>query len=136
MKASPLLISVVLSLTLTACGKDEPEKITASPETVTSPPVAVEQEQVTAATDASAALTDGLSGYDIYVIKCIGCHGDVGQGMGDNPKLAGLTRVDVGFRLMEYRDGKTRGAKTAVMAPAAKELTDGQIAALANYIGE
>lgn len=83
-----------------------------------------------------AELTDLQSGYDIYVARCLNCHGDVGQGMGGNPKLAGLTRPDVGARLTDYRDGKTRGAKTALMAPAAKDLTDVQIAALASYIGE
>ena len=134
MKANSLLIPIVASLVLAACGKEEPEVSTAPPEAAPSPPVVIEQEplQLPEGTE----IADLQSGYDIYVARCIACHGDVGQGVGDNPKLAGLTRPDVSVRLTEYRDGKTRGAKTAVMAPAAKELTDAQIAALAIYVGE
>lgn len=124
-----LLFSIIFSVTLAACGKEEPEVGTAPSATVPSPPEMVEQVQ----------MPEGIepqSGYDIYVVKCISCHGDVGQGVGDNPKLVGLTRGDVGTRLTEYRDGKTRGAQTAVMTPAAKDLTDWQIALLANYVGE
>lgn len=131
MNSNAFLIALSLCLTLSACGKDKPEAAAVS-DVAAPPPVAVEQLPL-----AEGEVTGELqSGYDIYVAKCINCHGDIGQGVGDNPKLAGLTRIDVSARLRVYRDGKTLGPKTAIMAPAATGLSDGQILALAYYVGE
>jgi len=132
MRPSLFFIPLWALFMLSACGKEEAEVSTAPPEAVPSPSVAVEPAQMPEGVE----VTDLQSGYDIYIVKCISCHGDVGQGVGDNPKLIGLRRADVSVRLTEYRDGKTRSAMTAVMAPAARDLTDTQIAALAGYVGE
>ncbi len=132
MKSTPLLIPFLVLFVLAGCGKEEPEVGATFTEAVPEPVVSMEQDQT------KMPETSGFpqSGYDIYVLKCISCHGDVGQGVGDNPKLVGLTRGDVSARLTEYRDGKTRGPKTAVMAPLVKDLQHWQIAALAGYVGE
>lgn len=129
MKAQPLLAPVLIALVLAACGKEQP----ASQQDATP-----EQAAPSAATTASAQadISGMVSGWDIYGARCIVCHGDLGQGVGGNPKLAGLGRDDVASRLKDYRDGKTLGPKTDIMAPAAKDLTDEQIDALARYLGE
>ena len=131
MKAQPLLAPVLIALVLAACGKEQPESQQAATQEQAAPAAAVE------ATPAPAAENGVVeSGYDVYTARCIACHGDVGQGVGDNPKLAGLGRADVSSRLRDYRDGKTLGPKTAVMATAARDLTDKQIDDLAGYVGE
>lgn len=144
MKASSLILTFVVSLSLVACGKDKPEEAAAPAESAAAPAAepSVEtavtgQGQEAAGAEVSAVdITDRKSGYEIYVAQCINCHGDLGQGVGGNPKLAGLKVADVDARLKAYREGKQMGAKTAVMAPLAKALSDEQIDALARYIGE
>ena len=138
MKPTYLLLSLVLSLTLAACSKDKPAESTApSTADMAAPPMPMDPSQGVAgsqapATDAAA----GVDGHDLYVAKCTSCHGETGEGVGENPKLAGLTKADIQSRLTDYRAGKKMGAKTAIMAAMAKPLTDDQIAALALYIGE
>lgn len=129
MKVQTLLAPVLLALVLSACGKEQPEA-----------QQAVSQEPAAPAAAGEALAMVDISGVQspsaIYGASCVACHGDVGQGVGDNPKLAGLSRADVASRLKDYRDGKTLGPKTAVMAPAVKDFTDEEIVALAIYVGE
>ena len=142
MKTGALLLSLVFSLSLAACGKDKPEEAPAPQapvpvaEAPAEPPVADVAGEADRPEASADDLTDRKSGYEIYVAQCISCHGDLGQGVGDNPKLAGLTVADVDARLKAYREGKQVGPKTAVMAPMAKSLSDDEIDALARYIGE
>lgn len=129
MKALPLLAPALIALVLAACGKEQTgSQQEAAPE---------QAAPGTAATASAQADISGMSSADaIYSARCIVCHGDVGQGVGDNPKLAGLGKDDIASRLKDYRDGKTLGPKTAIMATAAKDLTDEQIDTLAGYLGE
>lgn len=129
MKAQTLFSPLVLSLALAACGKDQPDQ-SAAPANAATPATAMEQGQA----DAGAPITANMGAYDIYSAKCVSCHGDVGQGVGDNPKLIGLTAADIDARLKDYRDGKTLGSKTAIMAPMVKDFTDDQIAEMARYL--
>jgi cytochrome c553 len=75
-------------------------------------------------------------GLDIYTAKCLSCHGDLGQGLGQNPALGGLTRTAMQQKLLAYRDGKPQGAQTDVMAQAVAGLSDADIAAVSIYAGE
>lgn len=75
-------------------------------------------------------------GLDIYVAKCITCHGDLGQGVNKNPALKGLTPAAMQQKLLDYRAGKTLGAQSAVMAKAVAGLSDAEIAAVSIYAGE
>lgn len=129
MKTSPLFLTFVLSLSLVACGKEEPAQSAA-------PADAPADMSVEGIMGAGADAAVGLDAHALYAANCLACHGAVGEGIGENPKLAGLTRAGVASRLKDYRDGKQMGPKTAIMAATAKPLTDGQIIALARYVGE
>ena len=75
-------------------------------------------------------------GLDVYTAKCLSCHGDLGQGLGQNPALRGLTRTAMQQKLLSYRDGKPQGAQTDIMAHAVAGLSDADIAAVSIYAGE
>ena len=75
-------------------------------------------------------------GLDVYSAKCISCHGDLGQGIDNNPALRGLTPAAMQQKLLDYRAGKTLGTQTAVMAQAVAGLSDAEIAAVSIYAGE
>ncbi|MDD5388497.1 MAG: c-type cytochrome [Gallionellaceae bacterium] len=142
MKSTPLFLALVLSLTLAACGKDKPADTAAvapaDTATTAGPPMPMDPSQGVAGhvEGVAAVAASGESGHDLYAAKCVTCHGGSGEGLAGNPKLAGLSRADIQSRLTDYRDGKTRGPKTPIMAAMAKPLTDAQIAALASYLGE
>ncbi len=138
MNKHALFVMFSASLALAACGKEEVAK-TDAPDIPVADIAAMEQqahEQVTADLVPGTDITSRKSGYDTYVAKCVGCHGDSGQGTAGNPKLSGLSRADVAARLADYRAGKALGPNTAVMAKAARGLDDASIEALAGYIGE
>lgn len=143
MKVQSLLLSLVLSLSLAACGQqDKPAEVTqpvepAAPE-VTTEAAPVEAAAVGTVPDAASppAGMDAEMDTDVlYASKCSSCHGETGEGLADNPKLIGLSKADIASRLKDYRDGKQMGPKTAVMAAMAKPLTDAQITSLADYLG-
>ena len=75
-------------------------------------------------------------GLDVYSAKCISCHGDLGQGIDNNPALRGLTPAAMQQKLLDYRAGKTLGTQTAVMVQAVAGLSDAEIAAVSIYSGE
>lgn len=62
--------------------------------------------------------------------SCGGCHGANGEGMGPNPKLAGLAEADFIKAMKEYKDG-TRD--NALMKGLAAPLSDQDLADLAAY---
>ncbi len=143
MKSTPLFLSLALTLTLAACGQDKPaEPAAEAPAPGTSgemagPPMPMDPSQgVAGHVEGAAVDTGGMDGHDLFAAKCASCHGATGEGLADNPKLAGLTKADIQSRLTDYRAGKQMGPKTAVMAAMAKPLSDEQIAALATYVGE
>ena len=75
-------------------------------------------------------------GLDVYTARCLGCHGDVGQGSDEAPALRGLSRAVMQDTLHDYRAGKPFGAQTATMAQAVAALSDAEIAAVSIYAGE
>lgn len=131
-----LLLSLVLSLALAACGKEEPAQAPAPAETAAPAMPAETEAAAPAETAAVADAGAGVDAHGMYAAKCASCHGDMGQGVADNPKLTGLSPADVESKLKDYRAGKQMGAKTAIMASIAKGLSDEEISALAGYLGE
>lgn len=132
MKPAHLGMSLFLLATLIACGD------AASPDT----------EDVAAATpagpatvhpaDVLAALPSDAQPYglNVYTAKCLSCHGDLGQGVGDNPALRGLTSTALQQKLLAYRDGSLQGGKADAMAQAMAGMSDADIAAVSIYAGE
>ncbi len=130
-----LLLSLVLPLALAACGKEEPAQAPAPAETA-APAMPAEPEAAAPAESTASDAGPGVDAHGMYAAKCASCHGDMGQGVAGNPKLAGLSPADIESKLKDYRAGKQMGAKTAIMASAAKRLSDEEISALAAYLGE
>jgi len=60
---------------------------------------------------------------------CGGCHGDMGQGMGPYPALAGKSQASLVKALKAFKSGKT----TSPMHGVAGSLSDQDIADLAAY---
>ncbi len=138
MKTTSLLSILVLSLALSACGQDKPAETAPAGEAV-APPMPMPPDQGVAGADAPATAVEAVAGVDaaaLYAARCASCHGAAGEGVGQNPKIAGLTQADMASRLKDYRDGKQMGSQTAVMAAMAKPLSDEQIEALAAHLGE
>lgn len=140
MKSTHLLLTLALALTMTACGKDKPaEPAAAAPAEagMAGPPMPMDPSQgVAGHVEGAAVDTSGMGGHDLFAAKCASCHGEMGEGLAGNPKLAGLSKADIQSRLTDYRAGKQMGPKTAIMAAMAKPLTDEQISELATYVGE
>jgi cytochrome c553 len=137
MKAHHLLLPLVLSMTLVACGKDKPaESSTAPADTATSVAPMEANQDASATTAVPAEVSADMDAHSLFAAKCASCHGGTGEGVGGNPKLTELTRADIESRLTDYRAGKQMGPKTAIMAAMAKSLSDEQIAALASYLGK
>lgn len=80
------------------------------------------------------AAGDAAAGKAKFGSICASCHGMNGEGMGIFPKLAGSPVARTTDLLKQYKAGKTVGANTAMMAPQAALLSDGDIDNLAAYI--
>lgn len=130
MKTNTVLVTLVLALGLAACGQEQQAESPTSGSTAPAIPPAVAPA---APADATPASVDGKA---VYAARCAVCHGNTGEGRGTNPKLAGLPVADIESRLNDYRAGKQMGPNTAIMAAAAKSLSDEQIAAIAGFLGE
>lgn len=126
--SNPVAI-LILGLSLTACGKNEQAAVTPAPAAAPAQPAAPSASTPDAQTALAAA------GESKYKTVCAVCHGQNAEGMGNYPRLAGLTREEIGNKLMDYRAGKQMGPLTAIMAASARDLTDAEIEALAAYIG-
>ena len=122
-----LVAALLLTLTLTACGKKEEA---AAPAAAPAQPAPVSEPGGAASSPAAAA------GESKYRTVCAVCHGQNAEGMGNYPHLAGLTRDEIRNKLLDYRAGKQMGPLTAIMAASARDLTDADIEALAAYLGK
>jgi len=121
-----LLLALMLGAALTACGKQEEAAQLQTSAAAPSAAAVVATAEAVAAVDAPAK----------YRASCASCHGEMGEGVDKNPKLAGLKRDEINAKLADYRAGKQMGPQTAVMAATAKALSDAEIVALAVYVGE
>ena len=122
-----LVAALLLSLALTACSKKEEA---AAPAAAPAQPAPVSEPGGAAPSQAAAA------GESKYRTVCAVCHGQNAEGMGNYPRLAGLTRDEIRNKLLDYRAGKQMGPLTAIMAASARDLTDADIEALAAYLGK
>ena len=99
-------------------------------------------------------LRDAHSGYVAYVpvgsikkgedlvrtgagitIQCNICHGADLQGLGNVPRVAGLSPTYVFRQLFDMREGTRNGPGAALMKGAVAKLTDQDIVAIAAYLG-
>lgn len=64
---------------------------------------------------------------------CVACHGAQGEG-GIGPKLAGQESSAIAAMLLQYKNGETRGAQSALMWSQAGQLSETDIDNLAAYI--
>ena len=66
---------------------------------------------------------------------CTGCHGPAGMGLpAQNPRLAGQHSEYTETQLKNYRSEERANDRNEVMRMIAKNLSDGQIKALSDYI--
>lgn len=66
-------------------------------------------------------------------IGCIACHGAGGEG-GVGPALAGQSATEIAGKLVQYKNGETRGNQSALMWSQSAQLGDADIENLAAYI--
>ena len=79
--------------------------------------------------DTLAALPpeDQPYGLDVYTAKCASCHGNLGQGGGNNPTLKGVSPTVMQQKLLDYRTRKAVGKA---------DLSDAEIASVSMYAGD
>ncbi|MBJ3763341.1 c-type cytochrome [Maribius pontilimi] len=94
---------------------------------------ATEETEAAEATEATE-MADAAAGEEIYQSVCKNCHGQKAQGMASFPKLSDKDFEYITMRLEQYRSGEKVGANSALMMPHAAELSDDDIANLAEYI--
>jgi len=85
------------------------------------------------APSSTSAAGDASAGQAKFA-SCAACHGAQGQGQGIFPKLIGTPADRIVELLKKYRAGEQVGPQSALMAPNASGLSDGDIADLAAYI--
>jgi cytochrome c553 len=74
------------------------------------------------------------SGVDGRSVPCTSCHGPQLQGMGETPRIAGLSAVYVGRQLAGFRGSARTGPVAEPMRVAARNLTQDDILYLAAYL--
>lgn len=87
---------------------------------------------LTARAEARAAASPTELGEAAY-IGCIACHGSKGEG-GIGPALAGQTQSAVYKKLVQYKNGETRGAQSALMWSQSAMLSDEDMKNIAIFI--
>jgi cytochrome c553 len=83
---------------------------------------------------AEAHAGDAKAGEKKYQQNCVTCHGKAGKGMASFPSIAGRDKAYISDRLTKYRAKEKVGPNTAVMLSWAENLSDDDIANLAEYI--
>jgi len=124
-------LSLALLVALTACGQDKVDEPPAAPQADAPAPSQGAAIPESSLSPMDAALEAGRIRYGSI---CAGCHGKNGEGVGTFPRVAGKPAQELAAKLRDYRDGKTMGEQTAIMAPNAQSLNDEDIDALANYM--
>jgi cytochrome c553 len=76
-------------------------------------------------------VTTGASG---KTIQCTICHGQDLQGLGEVPRIAGLSPVYIVRQLNDFQSGARAGASAALMQAPVAQLTEEDIVALAAYL--
>ncbi len=94
------------------------------------PAAPAEAAPVVAAAGGAGDVAAGKTRY----ASCAACHGMNAEGQGMFPKLSGQSVADLASKLKKYRAGEQVGPMTAMMAPNASGLSDGDIDNLSAYI--
>lgn len=87
-----------------------------------------------AAPPAAAEADPVETGRALYAKTCAQCHGRTGRGSGSYPRLAGREAAYLADRLTRYREGERFGPNSPLMIPAARNLSDAEIEALAAFL--
>lgn len=82
--------------------------------------------------EARAAASPAELGQVAYA-GCIACHGSVGEG-GVGPALAGQSADDIYGKLLQYKNGETRGAQSALMWSQSGMLSDEDMKNIAEFV--
>lgn len=72
-------------------------------------------------------------GQEYYSKNCLSCHGEQGRGNETIARIAGQQLEYLRLTLKRYREGSSV-RKESVMTPNARQMTDGDIAAVATYL--
>lgn len=93
-------------------------------------------ESTSSANDEQSAIDafDIAAGEKHYQKNCRACHGPTAKGLASYPGLAGQTTEYLVERLEVYRSGDKVGPNTMLMRPNAANLSDKDIANIANYL--
>ncbi|WOI57831.1 c-type cytochrome [Palleronia sp. LCG004] len=70
----------------------------------------------------------------IYGRSCRACHGNKAQGVASYPNLSDQTPEEIAAKLETYRAGERVGPNSVLMIQNAKDLSDTEIASLAQYV--
>jgi cytochrome c553 len=62
------------------------------------------------------------------------CHGDALQGMGQSPRIAGLSPVYLARQLYNFQSGQSAGPASTMMKKVVDNLTDDDIIAISAYV--
>ncbi len=74
------------------------------------------------------------TGADGRTIQCIICHGEGVRGLGDIPRLAGISPLYVVRQLNDFKNGDRSGPLAALMTATVMNLTDNDMVAIAAYL--
>ena len=75
-------------------------------------------------------VTTGGSG---KTLGCAICHGEGLKGMGQVPRIAGLSPVYIGRQLYNFQSGQSAGPASTMMKTVVDKLTDDDILAISAY---
>ncbi len=78
-----------------------------------------------------ALVTTGGSG---KTLGCAICHGEGLKGMGQVPRIAGLSPVYIGRQLYNFQSGQSAGPASTMMKTVVDKLTDDDILAISAYV--
>jgi cytochrome c553 len=74
------------------------------------------------------------TGGDGRTLECLTCHGPDLKGLGDTPRLAGISPTYVVRQLNDFRTGDRSGTLGALMLLTVANLTDEDIVAITAYL--
>lgn len=132
MHALRFVSNLLLVAALSACGDATPPgSERASPATP-----AASGEPAPADILATLPAAEQPYGLDVYTAQCLQCHGNLGQGVDNNPPLKGLDSAAMYHKLLDYRAGRIAGEAAGPMRDAVKDLDDAKLAAASIYAGQ
>lgn len=68
-------------------------------------------------------------------VACTTCHGDMLQGLGSVPRIAGLHPIYIARQIYSFKTGDRHGLESALMKKPVEKLTDADIIAISAYVG-